>query len=157
MASLGLETPINGRVFVIVSKDSSSEPSMQTDVRGVPFWGKDVFKMTSESARQDLRRETATGYPIDLSDLPAGEYFVQALINAHTTSLAKVTVTQFLCMTILATVNGSGNPFVRMKARQRKSILILKPKAVMLFTVIIMPVDSEVRSQFREITQTQNG
>jgi len=44
VASLGLETPINGRVFVIVSKDSSSEPSMQTDVRGVPFWGKDYSK-----------------------------------------------------------------------------------------------------------------
>ena len=37
IAALGLETPINGRVFVIVTKDSSSEPMYQTDVRGVPF------------------------------------------------------------------------------------------------------------------------
>ena len=86
VASLGLETPINGRVFVIVSKDSSREPVAQTDVRGVPFWGKDVFEMSSESVVMISEGDMAVvGYPIELSDLPAGDYFIQALVNVYTT------------------------------------------------------------------------
>ncbi len=86
IAALGLETPINGRVFVIVTKDSSSEPMYQTDVRGVPFWGKDVFEFTSDDlvsiSSDDLE---VIGYPIKIEELPAGDYYVQAFLNVYTT------------------------------------------------------------------------
>jgi len=45
IAELGLEVPIKGRVFVIISRDGSSEPRDQVDVPGPPFWGKDVLSL----------------------------------------------------------------------------------------------------------------
>ncbi|MEL7046665.1 MAG: hypothetical protein AAGL66_16870, partial [Pseudomonadota bacterium] len=42
IADLGLEVPITGRAFVIITRDADSEPREQTGVRGVPLWGKDV-------------------------------------------------------------------------------------------------------------------
>ncbi|UCD24954.1 MAG: hypothetical protein JSW51_03260, partial [Gemmatimonadota bacterium] len=45
VSELGLEVPIVGRAFVIVSRNTQREPRQQIGVTGVPFWGKDVRDM----------------------------------------------------------------------------------------------------------------
>ena len=42
IADLGLETPITGRAYVIVSRTEEREPRLQTSLTGVPLWGVDV-------------------------------------------------------------------------------------------------------------------
>ena len=38
IADLGLETPITGRAYVIVSRTDEREPRLQTSLTGVPLW-----------------------------------------------------------------------------------------------------------------------
>lgn len=86
VATLGLETPITGRVFVLVTKNSSSEPRMQVDVTGIPFWGMDVRTWGEGTVTLESSRETVRGYPLDdMRKLPPGEYVVQAVLNVYTT------------------------------------------------------------------------
>ena len=42
VANLGLEVPITGRAFVIVSKNGEEEPRLGTGATGHPLWGVDV-------------------------------------------------------------------------------------------------------------------
>ena len=77
--------PITGRVFVIISKSNRTEPRLQAGSynASVPFYGLDVnaFK-AGENAVIDAG---VLGYPVEsLSQLPAGEYYVQALLNVYT-------------------------------------------------------------------------
>ncbi len=77
--------PITGRVFVMISKNSRVEPRLQAGSynASVPFYGLDVraFK-PNENVVIDA---SVLGYPVEsLSQLPAGEYFVQALLNVYT-------------------------------------------------------------------------
>jgi len=85
--SLGLETPITGRLYVIVSLDGEREPRQQLRETGVPFWGMDVRSLTEGSAIVlDDRDASFRGYPLEFpSDLPAGDYYVQAFLNVYTT------------------------------------------------------------------------
>ncbi|NOT59900.1 MAG: hypothetical protein HOP19_06705, partial [Acidobacteria bacterium] len=77
--------PITGRVFVIVSKTDRTEPRLQAGSynASVPFYGLDVNALKpGEGAVIDAG---VLGYPVEsLSQLPAGEYFVQALLNVYT-------------------------------------------------------------------------
>jgi Putative esterase len=77
--------PITGRVFVIVSKSDMREPRLQAGSYGgsVPFFGVDVSQMKPGDA---ANIDAATlGFPLaSLSDLPAGDYSVQALLNVYT-------------------------------------------------------------------------
>lgn len=75
--------PITGRVFVALSRDSTSEPRLQVSRYGVQFFGVDV---------EDLRPEqpvtidaTTLGYPIaSLAGVPNSAYYVQAVLNKYT-------------------------------------------------------------------------
>ncbi|MFC1629595.1 hypothetical protein ACFL3H_10875, partial [Gemmatimonadota bacterium] len=75
--------PVNGRAFLILSDDDSSEPRLQVSRRGTPFFGVDVDALRpGEAAVIDA---LTLGAPVEsLQDLVAGEYFVQALINVYT-------------------------------------------------------------------------
>ncbi|HMV47314.1 MAG TPA: alpha/beta hydrolase-fold protein [Blastocatellia bacterium] len=77
--------PITGRVFVIISKTDRVEPRLQAGSyqASVPFYGLDVSALKpGESAVIDAG---VLGYQVkSLSELPAGEYFVQALLNVYT-------------------------------------------------------------------------
>jgi hypothetical protein len=77
--------PVTGRVFVIISRNAIPEPRFQAGSYGgsVPFFGLDVSRMKpGESAVID---ETTLGFPLEsLSELPPGEYNVQALLNVYT-------------------------------------------------------------------------
>lgn len=86
VARLGLETPIAGRLFVLVSRDKGGEPREQVDVHGTPFWGRDVSGLGPESTTVlDPRDAGVRGYPIEIGRLPPGRYTVQAFLNVYST------------------------------------------------------------------------
>ncbi len=87
IAALGLETPVTGRVFVIVSRDGEREPRRQVGLSGVPFWGRDVRDMdVGDAVILASGDSEVRGFPIeDISDLPPGEYYVQAHLSVYTT------------------------------------------------------------------------
>lgn len=76
---------ITGRVFVIITRNEKREPRLQAGSwsNSVPFFGLDVEEMKpGEVAVID---ENVLGYPPkSLSEIPAGDYHVQALINIYT-------------------------------------------------------------------------
>jgi len=84
---LGLEVPVKGRVFVIVSKDKDREPRLSTGVTGVPLWGMDIKDWEGgEQAVIEDGKESVRGYPLDHTwELPPGDYFIQAFLNVYTT------------------------------------------------------------------------
>lgn len=77
--------PITGRVLVVISNDIKSEPRLQAGSYNgsAPFFGLDVRALRpGENAVID---PSVPGYPIDsLNQLPAGEYYVQAILNVYT-------------------------------------------------------------------------
>ncbi|MGE0100840.1 MAG: alpha/beta hydrolase-fold protein [Blastocatellales bacterium] len=77
--------PITGRVFVMISKSDRVEPRLQAGSYGgsIPFYGLDVNGMKpGENAVID---SSVLGYPLEsLNQLPAGDYYVQALLNVYT-------------------------------------------------------------------------
>lgn len=86
LASLGLETPAKGRLFVILTRDSAREPRLQADVTGVPFWGMDVQGLSAGSTVTLAGGPAVYGYPLPtLGEIPPGEYTAQALLNVYTT------------------------------------------------------------------------
>jgi hypothetical protein len=74
------EQPVTGRVFLFVCKTGTTEPVLH---RQSALWGVDVEKLVAnKSAKLDSR---TPGYPVvSLQDLPAGDYYVQALLNVYT-------------------------------------------------------------------------
>ncbi|MFN7943975.1 MAG: alpha/beta hydrolase-fold protein [Blastocatellia bacterium] len=77
--------PVTGRVFVMISKNNRTEPRLQAGSyqASVPFYGLDVNALKpGENAVIDA---STLGFPVEsLSQLPAGEYYVQALLNVYT-------------------------------------------------------------------------
>lgn len=84
------EEPMTGRIFLAVSPDDEQEPriasynsSRRRDGR-VPFFAMDVEDL-APGERVVLDSVSADGYPLDaVSDLSAGDYFVQAVFNVYT-------------------------------------------------------------------------
>jgi hypothetical protein len=77
--------PITGRVFVIISKNNLREPRFQAGSYSgsVPFFGLDVNQMKSGDAAV-IDRSTL-GFPLSsLNDIPAGDYYLQAVLNVYT-------------------------------------------------------------------------
>lgn len=77
--------PITGRVFVMISKNNRTEPRLQAGSynASIPFFGLDVQALKpGVSAVIDT---SVLGYPVEnLSQLPPGDYYVQALLNVYT-------------------------------------------------------------------------
>ena len=78
--------PLDGRVLLLVSNDGSAEPRFQVNdgARTQLIFGVDVEGLKpGEGAIVD---STVFGYPLrSLADIPAGEYWVQALLNKYET------------------------------------------------------------------------
>ena len=79
-----LQRPVNGRLLVMLSTDDSAEPRFQIqDGPGTQL----VFGMDVENGSPGATYtfdNSAFGYPIEnLSDVPAGEYIVQALFHKY--------------------------------------------------------------------------
>jgi len=77
--------PVTGRVFVMISRDSTPEPRLRAGsfFASVPFFGADVSGLApGKSAVID---GATLGFPVSrLADLAAGDYYVQALVNVYT-------------------------------------------------------------------------
>jgi enterochelin esterase-like enzyme len=81
----GHPQPVAGRVFIIISKTDNPEPRLQVGSwrSRVEFLGRDVQGLNpGESTTMD---SLVTGYPLkSVRELPAGDYYVQALLNVYT-------------------------------------------------------------------------
>jgi enterochelin esterase-like enzyme len=80
-------TPLDGRVLLLFSKDSSDEPRYQIreeTAESQQAFGVDVNGLAPGAAAVIDR--TAFGYPtLSLTDIPPGDYNVQALLNIYET------------------------------------------------------------------------
>ncbi len=77
------EGPVTGRVFVMISRTDDREPRLQIGREGSPFFGRDVVGL--QPGQAGVIDETDIGSPLErLSELPAGEYFVQGMVNIYT-------------------------------------------------------------------------
>ena len=80
------QAPIDGRLLVLISADTSGEPRFQ--INDSPGTGQ-VFGIDVDGWRPGETRivdAAAFGYPLrSLRDLPAGRYRVQALVNRYET------------------------------------------------------------------------
>jgi enterochelin esterase-like enzyme len=77
--------PITGRVFVILSRRATPEPRLQAGFwfQQVPIYGADVSQL--RPGQPVIIDASTLGYPLkSLTELPAGEYYVQALVNIYT-------------------------------------------------------------------------
>jgi hypothetical protein len=77
--------PITGRVFVMITRnvDKVAEPRLQIGRTGVPFFGRDVDQLAPEKIVSIDAGDLGT--PLDsISDIPAGDYFVQAMVVVYT-------------------------------------------------------------------------
>ncbi len=78
-------SPITGRVFIFVSQKETPEPRMQAGGWGdtSPLFGSDVNALAPDQvAVVDV---STPGYPTrSLREIPAGDYYIQALINVYT-------------------------------------------------------------------------
>lgn len=75
--------PITGRIFVMVSKTDNPEPRFQTRrSRSSPFFGVDVENL--KTGQPAIIDDSVLGFPISrISELPAGDYFVQGFVNIY--------------------------------------------------------------------------
>ena len=78
-------SPITGRIYLILATARTPEPRLQVggfDSR-TQFFGADVTQL---APAQPVTISTGTlGYPLaDLSQLPAGDYYAQAVLNIYT-------------------------------------------------------------------------
>jgi hypothetical protein len=83
------EEPITGHMFLAISKESDPEPRIaayqfaRQRVARVPFYGTDVDQLHPE--QPFVIDATTLGFPYkSLSDLPTGDYYVQAVLNVYT-------------------------------------------------------------------------
>ncbi len=74
---------ITGRVILIIARSDASEPRFQIGPNTTPVFGVDAENLQPGQAA--VIDATTFGHPVDsLSQLPAGEYYVQAMLNVYT-------------------------------------------------------------------------
>lgn len=77
--------PQDGRLLILLSKDSTAEPRFQISdgLNSQLVFGVDV---DGWKAGEPVAIDSAFGYPItSMKDIPAGDYYVQALLNRYET------------------------------------------------------------------------
>lgn len=81
-ASLRAE-PVTGRLIVVLARKDTPEPRLTISPYGPPIFGADVEGLRPDTAAViDGRTQ---GYPLaSLKDVPAGDYYVQAVMNVYT-------------------------------------------------------------------------
>ena len=81
-----IDAPIDGRALLLISSNDNAEPRFQiSDDPGTQLvYGMDIEGFTSKDKITFVGNEF--GYPLEhLSDLPEGDYFVQALFHVYET------------------------------------------------------------------------
>ena len=75
--------PLTGRVILVVSRTDRPEPRLQIGPNTTPMFGVDAEGL--QPGKSVVIDQTTFGHPVDsLSQVPAGEYFVQAIVNFYT-------------------------------------------------------------------------
>src|ERR1700674_520297 len=85
--------PITGRIFVVVARANATEPRLQAgspqgalgagEGISAPFFGADIDGLRPGTAA--VIDNTTLGYPMKrLSEIPAGDYYVQSMVNIYT-------------------------------------------------------------------------
>jgi hypothetical protein len=80
------KTPLDGRMLLLISTNDSNEPRFQIndDANTQLIFGVDVDGL--KPGQEAVIDTSVFGYPIkSLADIPAGEYYVQALLNKYET------------------------------------------------------------------------
>jgi hypothetical protein len=74
--------PVTGRVYVMISRTASPEPRLAIGRTGGPFYGRDVEKLAPGAIA--IIDASDLGSPVEsLSDVPAGDYYVQGFVNIY--------------------------------------------------------------------------
>ena len=76
--------PVTGRAYVLITTDSAREPRLAADdfTTSIPLFGTDVAARAGQAA---VITDTTLGYPVaSLRDIPAGDYYVQAIVAVYT-------------------------------------------------------------------------
>jgi hypothetical protein len=80
--------PADGRVYVILTRKAAPEPRLQFgksggQYRSTPFFGEDVDGL--QPGQRAIVGGNSVGYPVErLAELPAGDYYVQGMLNVYT-------------------------------------------------------------------------
>ncbi len=78
-------TPMTGRAFIMITRKKEPEPRLQAGSWGdaPPFFGADVEAL--KPAEVAVIDASTPGHPLrSLREVPAGDYYVQALLNVYT-------------------------------------------------------------------------
>jgi len=74
--------PVTGRLIVVVARSDKPEPRLQIFANAAPIFGIDVSAL--RAGQQAVVDENALGQAVAaLNQLPAGDYFVEALLNVY--------------------------------------------------------------------------
>lgn len=74
--------PLTGRVYAIISRDSTREPRLQVGRVGAPLFGHDVERLAPGAPATITGMDLGT--PVfDMADIPAGDYWVQPVVNVY--------------------------------------------------------------------------
>ena len=76
--------PVTGMVYLAISRDNQTPPIQQTDPEGVPLFSKYVEQLQPGARGDARRRRSRPSASPSLSDIPAGEYWVQPFVNVYT-------------------------------------------------------------------------
>lgn len=74
--------PVTGRVILIIARSDAPEPRLQIGPNTTPMFGVDAESL--QPGQAVVVDQNTFGHPVDsLSQLPAGDYYVQAMLNVY--------------------------------------------------------------------------
>jgi len=73
--------PLTGRLVLVVAKDGEAEPRLLISPSGPALFGVDLVALAPGAAA--VVDDATLGHPRPLAELPAGDYFVQAVVNVY--------------------------------------------------------------------------
>lgn len=75
--------PVTGRIILVIARSDVPEPRFQIGPNTTPMFGVEAESLQPGQAA--VIDQTTFGHPVDsLSQLPAGDYYVQAMLNLYT-------------------------------------------------------------------------
>src|SRR5262249_29844909 len=73
--------PITGRLVLFLTKSAQPEPRMLLSPRGAAMFAIDLDQL--RPGQTAVIDNTSLGFPTSLAELPAGDYYAQAVINVY--------------------------------------------------------------------------